>query len=327
MPNTHIPQISVVIPTYNCGEYLPQALDSVITQTGCSYEIIIIDDGSTDNTKQTLLPYRDKVRYVYQNNQGVCASRNHGIKLAQGEYVAFLDADDYFLPGKLASQLAIFQQKPELGIVHSGWLRVDSVGKPEQEVKPWAYMSDLNLEGWLRYKAVLPSAMMFRRQWLEKVGGFDTGYTVAEDVELVLRLALAGCQGEWLRQVTVCYRQREQSAMTDGLPQAYALTRLLDNFFSQPNLPGNVRLIEKQVRYNTLVWVAWYLYHTGQLDKMVEYLKRAWQYKSTLPTVTVANWTESFEQYCRGSGVDFNSDALGKSPQWRGLMQWVMEAV
>lgn len=321
---TTSPKISVVIPTYNCAGYITQAIESVLNQTNCNYELLIIDDGSTDNTRQILQPYSKVLRYVYQNNQGVCATRNHGIKIAQGEYVAFLDADDFFLPGKLAAQLAVFEAQPDLGIVHSGWRRVDSQGQTLMDVQPWENIAQLNLESWLQWKPVLPSAMMFRRQWLEKVGGFDPQYTVAEDVDLVLRLSLAGCQAQWLRQVTVCYRQREESAMTDGLPQARDLTTLMDNFFSQPNLPENIRLLEKEVRYGTLVWIAWYLNHTGQSDQMIPYLQRACNYTPYLPMATVVNWADSFAEYARNIGVEFDADSLGKSPEWRNLMGWVI---
>lgn len=321
---TTSPKISVVIPTYNCAGYITQAIESVLSQTNCNYELLIIDDGSTDNTRQILQPYSKVLRYVYQNNQGVCATRNHGIKIAQGEYVAFLDADDFFLPGKLAAQLAVFEAQPDLGIVHSGWRRVDSQGQTLMDVQPWENIAQLNLESWLQWKPVLPSAMMFRRQWLEKVGGFDPQYTVAEDVDLVLRLSLAGCQAQWLRQVTVCYRQREESAMTDGLPQARDLTTLMENFFSQPNLPENIRLLEKEVRYGTLVWIAWYLNHTGQSDQMIPYLQRACNYTPYLPMATVVNWADSFAEYARNIGVEFDADSLGKSPEWRNLMGWVI---
>ena len=318
------PEISVVIPTYNCAGYITQAIESVLSQTNCNYELLVIDDGSTDNTRQVLQPYSHVLRYVYQNNQGVCAARNRGIKLAQGEYIAFLDADDFFLPGKLAAQLAVFKTQPNLGIVHSGWRRVNFQGKTLIDVQLWESIPNLTVESWLKWKPVLPSAMMFRRQWLEKVGGFDPQYTVAEDVDLVLRLALAGCQAQWLRQVTVCYRQREESAMTDGLPQARDLTTLVDNFFSQPNLPENILLLEKQVRYGTLVWIAWYLYHTGQSDQMIFYLQRAWRHTPYVPMATVVSWVDSFAEYAQNIGAEFDADSLGKSPEWRDLMGWVI---
>ena len=318
------PQVSVVIPTYNCDRYLSQAVESVLSQKRCDFELIIIDDGSTDKTKQALQPYRNFLHYVYQNNQGVCLARNHGIKLAQGEFIAFLDADDFFLPGKLAAQLAIFDSQQSLGIVHSGWRRVDAEGKLIMNVTPWQSYPELNLETWLKFKPVLPSAMMFRRQWLERIGGFDPQFRVAEDVDLVLRLALAGCHAAWLPQITVCYRQHEQSAMTNGLPQAECLTKLLDKFFQEPHLPKQIQLLENNVRHNTLVWIAWYLYETKQYVEMAEYLQQAWNYTPYLPVETVVKWVESFAEFSRSWVKNLDSDYLAKLPSWQKLLTWVI---
>ncbi|AFZ35719.1 glycosyl transferase family 2 [Stanieria cyanosphaera PCC 7437] len=319
------PQVSVIIPTYNCDRYISQAIDSVLQQQNCSYEIIVIDDGSSDRTEEILQPYHDQIRYLKQINQGVAAARNNGISSAKGQLIAFLDADDYFLPGKLAAQAEIFDKRPDLGIVHSGWQRVDSVGNKLLDVKPWEQTPQLNLENWLRWKPVLPSAMMFRRKWLEYAGGFDARFPPAEDTELVLRLAYKGCQSAWLRKITVCYRQHEQSAMHKGLPQARSLSAVIDSFFAQPNLPEKVRLMEYSVRYGTLVWIAWYLYYTDHPVEMTDYLKRAWQYRPFSAIATVTNWVESFAQFSHNWGIKFDTNTLIQSPQWQELVQWIIE--
>ena len=316
-----IPRVSVVIPTYNCERYIAQAVTSVIEQANCNYEILVIDDGSTDNTQAVLAPYSDRIRYIYQKNQGVAAARNHGISLAKGEFIAFLDSDDYFLSDKLAGQIARFDAEPNLGIVHSGWVRVNPHGEKLIEVKPWEYVPKLSLETWLKWKPVLPSAMMFRRHWLELIGGFDSRFPPAEDTEMVWRLALKGCQSGWLRRVTVSYRQHEQSAMYKGLPQAKSLTAALDNFFSLPNLPEKIRLIEEKVRHDTLVWLAWYLYYTGHHKEMVNYLRRAWKYKPYLSGETMINWAESFVQFSQQWGERLDGDSLGNMPEWQRLVK------
>jgi glycosyltransferase involved in cell wall biosynthesis len=110
------PQVSVVIPAYNCAAYVGQAVDSVLRQTYTDWEIIVVDDGSRDDTKLILEQYGDRIRYIYQQNQGVSIARNRGIELARGEFIAFLDADDYFLPDKIAAQIAVFAAQPNLGI-------------------------------------------------------------------------------------------------------------------------------------------------------------------------------------------------------------------
>jgi glycosyltransferase involved in cell wall biosynthesis len=327
------PTVSVIIPTYNCDRYIAQAIKSVLQQEGCTYEIIVIDDGSTDLTVEVLKPYRDRVgsamlhrlRYVKQKNQGVAAARNYGIAIARANLIAFLDADDYFLPGKLASQAEILLQRPDLGMVHSGWQRVDAQGKKLLDVCPWEQIPELDLAGWLRWKPVLPSAMMFRRSWLQYAGGFDPRFPPAEDTNLVLKLALKGCKTTWLKEITVCYRQHEESAMHKGLPQARSLLAVTDDFFAQPNLPAQARLMEQSVRYGTLVWIAWYLHYTGHQAETTQYLQQAWNYRPDSGMETIVNWIESFAEFSHNWGIKFNVSNLTSSKEWQELVQWILQ--
>jgi glycosyltransferase involved in cell wall biosynthesis len=322
-PTVTIPKVSVIIPTYNCQNYILQAVESVLAPEDCDFELLIVDDGSTDDTRRILEPYQSRLRYLYQSNQGVAAARNHGIREAKGELIAFLDSDDYFLPNKLAAQVARFDAEPNLGIVHSGWQRVNSEGQVLKIIQPWEYVPELDLENWLKWKPVLPSAMVFRRHWLELVGGFDARFPPAEDTDLALRLALKGCQTGWLRQVTIGYRQHTDSAMHKGLPQARSLSAVIDNFFAQPDLPGNIRLLEQKVRHDTLMWIAWYLYYTGHPKDMVKYLRLACQYKSYLSVETIINWSESFLQFSQHWEEPLKPTPWEILPPWNNLFQWI----
>ncbi len=116
------PKVSVITPTFNCARYLPEAIDSVLSQTCTDHELIVIDDGSIDNTNQVVATYCDRVRYFCQENRGVATARNVGIREAQGDYVCFLDADDVLLPGKLETQAAFLDQNPNVDIVYSDGL-------------------------------------------------------------------------------------------------------------------------------------------------------------------------------------------------------------
>jgi hypothetical protein len=320
------PQVSAVIPTYNCAPYIGQAIDSVLNQTYTNCEIIVVDDGSKDNTPLVLEKYGDRIRYIYQQNQGVSVARNRGIELARGEFVAFLDADDFFFFDKIAAQMAVFAAQPNIGIVHSGWRLVNSKGEPLRDVKPWENIPKLDLEMWLRWKPVLPSAMVFRRSWLQRAGGFDPRFPPAEDTDLALRLALMGCETAWLKQVTVGYRQHEQSAMHKGLPQANSLAAVIDNFFAKPEVPDKIRLLERQIKYSTLVWIAWYLHRTGHPVEMAQFLQRSWHYTPYLPVETVINWADCFAEFYQEFGKEFDADLLASSDEWQNLMQWIIAA-
>lgn len=319
--------ISVVIPTYNCQKYIAKALESAIAQE--VGEIIVVDDGSVDDTCSVVKSFidrdaRPKLVYARQQNQGVCAARNHGVRLAQGELIAFLDADDWYLPNKIAKQAAVFAADPNLGLVQGGWQRVSELGEVLATIKPWENVPELNMASWLRYKPVLPSALMIRRSWLEQVGGFDPAFQAAEDVELVSRLAARGCRSAWLKSVTVSYRQRSGSAMGDGLVQARDLAKFLDKFFQQPNLPATAQLLESSVRYHTLVWAAWYLQATGYLPEMADYLRRAWQYSPYLPAKALVHWIESFARFSSEANAPLDIDTLIGSSEWQGLVRWLM---
>ena len=320
--------VSVIIPTYNSDRYIVAAIRSVLAQTYPHWEILVIDDGSQDETQQILQPmveqYGDRLHYIYQTNQGVSAARNRGIEAATGEFVAFLDADDIFLPDKLAAQIAVFAEQPQLGMVHSGWRRVDAAGNPLLNVEPWQEIPTLDLESWLRWKPVLPSAMMFRRQWLVEVGGFDSRFPPAEDTELVLRLALRGCEAAWLRQITVLYRQHADSAMYKGLPQARSLATVLDYFFAQPDVPPHIRLLEPDIRYSTWVWIGWYLYDTGHWVEMGQVLQQAWQYSPHPALEAMVNWVESFAAFSKNIGKVLDTEGLVTSAQWQEVTAWVM---
>ncbi|TLN28536.1 glycosyltransferase family 2 protein, partial [bacterium] len=111
-----MPRVSVIIPSYNRADMVMDAVNSVLRQTFADWELIVVDDGSQDNTREVIAAVRDeRVRYIYQDNQGLPGARNSGIRAARGEYVAFLDSDDVFLPHKLAVQVTAMDARPELG--------------------------------------------------------------------------------------------------------------------------------------------------------------------------------------------------------------------
>src|SRR5437016_1233967 len=109
--------VSAVIPAYNYARFVCRAVDSVLAQTYPHLECIVVDDGSTDNTLEVLAPYGDHIRVITQKNAGLSAARNTGVRNAGGEYVGFLDADDWWQPQKIAKQVALAEKRPELGAI------------------------------------------------------------------------------------------------------------------------------------------------------------------------------------------------------------------
>lgn len=187
-----MPQISVVIPTKNRANYILEALDSVFAQTFTDYEVIVVDDGSTDETASVLKPLIEvrKIRYVLQSAAGVSAARNHGMRLAEAPFIAFLDSDDLFLPTKLEKQIALFRQHPEYGFVHCSFSKFDDSGR-ELGVRDTSHFSGMIYPAMLHEWSVLMAmpCMLMRADAVRAVGGFDEEMRWAEDLDLWRRIA------------------------------------------------------------------------------------------------------------------------------------------
>ncbi|MEB3281104.1 MAG: glycosyltransferase [Lyngbya sp.] len=315
------PQVSVIIPAYNGSRYISQAVESVLSQTDCDFEIIVVDDGSTDNTFDILQHYRDRIRYFSQNNQGVAAARNRGIREAQAELIALLDQDDIFLPDKLAEQRACFERDSGAGFVNSGWRLIDAKGDPISDIEPWQDLPHLDLKALIVHSPILPSAMMFRRSWWEKVGGFDSRFNGVDDAEFVWRLAAAKCPAIWLPKVTVGYRQHGETVSNQkAVERAKTLIAAQDNFFGLKNLPDAVLQLEKPARYQELIWLAWHLFHTQNYDQMAEFLQKSLGYTPYTVRITISDWVKRFIGHCKAYGYQLNLESLRNLPQWKQLI-------
>jgi len=120
------PLVSVIIPTYNRAQYICEAVKSVLRQTFSDFELIVVDDGSVDNTKEILTPYLGIVKYIYQNNSGIAAARNAGIEMSRGEFIAFLDSDDLWVRDKLQLQVHLLRQQSKLAMVYADYCIFDN---------------------------------------------------------------------------------------------------------------------------------------------------------------------------------------------------------
>ena len=188
MANSRLPTVSVIVPTFNRGWILKKAIDSVCAQRFTDFELIVVDDGSSDETPDLLRVYGDRIRAVRQANRGVSAARNAGIRQARGELIALLDSDDTWLPGKLAAQVAFFDALPKARICQTEeiWMRNGvRVNPGRRHRKP----SGMIFERSLALCLVSPSAVMMRRSLFDEVGGFDESLPACEDYDLWLRIA------------------------------------------------------------------------------------------------------------------------------------------
>lgn len=180
------PLVSVVIPTYNRAQFICEAVDSILAQTYKNCELIVVDDGSTDNTKDVLERYRDHLIYLYQPNKGPGAARNLGISQAKGEFIAFLDSDDRWLPEKLSLQMELFKKYPSTGIVGCGEYCIDVDGQRTWEgfVQP-----QLDIKQLIVRNLLWPSRVVIRKGCFDLVGLFDKTLLHNEDWDMWLCIA------------------------------------------------------------------------------------------------------------------------------------------
>jgi len=196
--------VSVVIPAYNTARFLRESIDSALAQTHPPLEIIVVDDGSTDDTPAVLASYGDRIRALRQSNAGVAAARNAGLALARGEYVAFLDSDDIWLPRKLELQLACFAADPALGLVHCGFEEFDRGQKIFLD----------GMEGWVADELLLlqrevisapGTSILVPRRIANEAGGYDPRMRLGEDWDFCYRIATRYRVG-YIREVLLRYR-------------------------------------------------------------------------------------------------------------------------
>jgi len=187
--------ISVIIPTYNRASFLEEAIQSVLVQdffirnASIPFELLVIDDGSTDNTKEVVRSFGDKVKYHFQEHKGVSAARNLGLELTQGDYLAFLDSDDLWKKEKMSTQMSFMKSFPIAKVCYTEetWIRRGVFVNPQKKHQKYS--------GWI-FDKVLPicllslSSALFKREVFEEIGKFDEELPACEDYDFGIRLAL-----------------------------------------------------------------------------------------------------------------------------------------
>ena len=194
------PRISVVIPTYNRGQLLVNAIESVLAQTYKDLEIIIVDDGSTDDTAELLKPYKEHIRYFYHQNKGASASQNKGIEVSRGKWISVLASDDLWCPNKLRSQLNTLERF--VGRSRACFTDCSFFGDPAVNVTafqqagfipdaPIGILPNAQEHVLHRYPIIYVQSLLIERALIEGIGGFDNAMMVCEDTDLIFRLSLA----------------------------------------------------------------------------------------------------------------------------------------
>ena len=318
-----LPRVSVVIPFRNMSRWLPETLASLASQQGVSIEVVAVDDGSHDDSTTLLRQCSASAPWEHQLLQtegvGVSQARNLGWQAASAPLVAFLDGDDLCLPGRLAGQASMLLERPDLAHVVCGWQRIDSQGNLLQEVTPWRQGAGFSVDQAFRHKAILPSAWMVRRSVLAACGGFDPVLSQAEDVDLLLRLAMAGHQGAWWEEIGCGYRVHAESASRKVHVQSRSLLWVIHRHLAR--LPADPsRLFPRlEVQYSTRAWTGWNAWRWGEGELAFELWRTALGISPLPPALTWVHLAENVARSAAREGESFESTTLLDDPIWLRL--------
>jgi len=275
-----MPTVSIVLPTYNRARLLSPVINSVLNQSYMDWELIVVDDGSEDETGEIIKGFTDdRIRYIYQVNTKSPGARNTGIRASNGRYVKFLDSDDLLLPSNLEEHVKKMEAKPELGLTASGWEEVDRKFNSLGTQRPWLYRSVIDLTTLLYSCPFPPSAAMVKREWLLNVGMFDPQQFYVEDWDLWLRLAHSRCVIEWIPQVLWQHMTRHSAGGVEEGSRAHhtgqmidGLFRLLEKYYNQPDLSKEIQAQKSYVFANANLDAAIRSLGNQADSKAVEYL-------------------------------------------------------
>ncbi|HVM38991.1 MAG TPA: glycosyltransferase [Sphingomicrobium sp.] len=225
-----LPLVSVVVPTYNRAEYIVETIESVLQQTYPNIEIIVIDDGSTDDTAEVIRPFAPRIRYVWQDNAERGASRNHGLRLASGKYIAFLDSDDVWVASKVEAAVAFLEANPHVGLVYTDAVQIDSNGKELRLLRasgPSGRVTGKLLEN----NFVSIGTHMARTEVVREIGGFreERQLSGSEDWEMWVRLSLV-TDFAYMPSVTAKLRTHSGNTMTNAGAMRRSMERAAELF-------------------------------------------------------------------------------------------------
>jgi glycosyltransferase involved in cell wall biosynthesis len=261
MTTQTFPLVSIIIPNYNHGRYIADAIASILAQAYRRFEIIVVDDGSTDNSREIVAQYGDAVTYIWQENQGLSAARNTGIKAANGDYIALLDADDMYEPDFLSTLVFSMLANPDADGIYCGYQFVDDINRPLPGGEARSIPSDRLYQHLLYGNFLVPESILIHRGCYETAGPFDESLRACEDWDMWLRITrqfnIIGTN-----RILTRHRILPGSMSADPIRMINNRIAVLDKHFSSETTENN-SLFTTQQR----------VYASAYLTSTVEYLQ------------------------------------------------------
>jgi len=271
-----MPTVSVIIHTYNNEKFIAETVESVLNQTYKDYEIIVVDDGSVDGTRETLMPYMQKIRYHYKENGGIASAKNAGINLSQSEFVAFLDHDDLWVPDKLQLQMECFKENPLLGLVYAKYTSFRD-GK-ELRTKPEKGYSGWIFKELLAKSFIQTSTVVVKKKCLNAVGPYDESFSLGDEYDMFLRISKK-FQCGFVNKGLTRYRVHDTNASNNDFlfdNENLGVYKKIYNNFTDLDTEEKKILRKRIARYS--MKVAEGLNSQGKLEESKKYQKEALRY-------------------------------------------------
>jgi len=271
-----IPRVSVLIPTYNRAEYLCQALASVADQSLTPWEVIVVDDGSTDDTAGLVASFESSVHYIrHEQNQGISAARNSGLQAARGELIAWLDADDLWEPNFLATVIPLIEADEGVDAVYTGLMRIDAdnnlLPHSSQRVVPPSELHAALVQDCF----IQISTLVARKSCYDRVGPFDPQFSICEDYDMFLRLAET-CTIVGLPAYLVRYRVHPQNTVANVSQFCRSRLALTRKYFGEATGDPETWSADKRRAHGHMFRAVAFKYvEAGQSDEAWRYLQRA----------------------------------------------------
>ncbi len=244
---TYSPKVTIVTPTFNRADFLPETIESILNQKFQDFEYLVIDDGSTDNTREVVTRYGDRIKYLYHDNQGEAASTNRGWNLARGEYFAMVSSDDPMMPDWLEKSVFYMDRYPDAIVGYPDWQMIDMNSKPIQTMIVHEYRNDI-LFGWL-YCIAGPGTLIRKAPLQDLIELRSTKYKYVSDLGSWMNLAI---KGEFTRipYVLATWRNHpESTSIADkSMRRARETINLVNEFYTRKNLPSEIKKYKRSCK-------------------------------------------------------------------------------
>lgn len=262
-------KISVILPVFNGEKTIVETMMSVLRQTVTDFELIVIDDGSTDQTCERVESIRDaRIHLSRFPNRGLAASRNRGLRLSEGEFFSFIDADDLWVPNKLEMQVASLESKPEFGVAYSWTSTIDESGDFIRAIAPVSHEGNVYCQMLERCFVASGSNIMCRKDLIEKVGYYNEEFRLGSDWEFNIRLA-GKCSFVLVPEYQIFYRQSPQSITSNVRNVEQYLLRVIEEAFRQA--PEEVQHLKRRsLSYNYQHIADKYLENSQPLQRRIQ---------------------------------------------------------